>query len=1463
MSNILGLDLGTNSIGWALVNEDKIKGIGSRIIPMDQAELGDFNNGNLQTKTSQRTFFRGVRRLYNRDNLRRERIHRVLRIMGFLPTHYSIMLDRYGKFIDHSEPKLSFDKGNFIFEESFNQMINDFKACQSQILINKSGERCKIPHDWTIYFLRKKALTEKITKEELAWIILNFNQKRGYYQLRGEDNEAEAKTAKQRKEFICDSIRSITDTGQIFKQLKVINVELESGLVGKIFKREVPEWTNLRKNIIATFDIDKEGNDKIGTDGVVSCRFAIPTDDEWDKEWKLIKLKTERDLKDSNKSVGSYIYDTLLANPYVKIRGKLVRTIERNFYKDELEKILIKQTEFHAELQDNTLLNNCIHELYEHNEPHANELRIKDFTNLFIRDIIFYQRPLKSKKSLISNCRYEYTEYMDKYGVRQKKYLKCIHKSHPIYQEFRVIQWLQNLRIIEREREGKLDVDVTSCFIKDKSDKQQLLNWLMSLKEITQEALLKYPDFGIKKADLKKFRWNYVEDKSYPMNETRSLLLKAVNENELTRHVELQLWHLLYSISDKKELEKALEKFKNNHGLNDEFLEKAIKFPPFKNDYGTYSEKAIKKLLSLMRLESDTPIDLTTKTRIEKIINGEFSDDITTISREKLNNLKDIEDYHGLPLWLACYAVYGYHSEQLDTDKWSSPDDINRFLSEFKQHSLRNSTVEKIVTETLKVVRDIWREHGELSEIHVELGREMKNPADKRKAITTQQSENENSNLRLKLLLSELASAGDVEGVRNFSPNQLEILKIYENGVLTGEKDLPDDILKISKLASPSKSDLAKYRLWLEQKYRSPYTGVVIPLGKLFTTAYQIEHIIPKARYYDDSLSNKVICEAAVNGEKGKMLPMEFISENGGKIIDGVKLFTKEAYEHFVKEKYSGNRSKMKKLLLEEIPEDFITRQLNDTRYISKYIKGLLSNIVRGADELNAPTSKNLLSVTGGITTILKQEWGLNDIWNDIIYPRFERLNQMLGEEQFGRWENKGGKRIFQISMPIELQKGFNKKRIDHRHHALDALVIAVATRNHINYLNNSNAADSRSKERYDMKMSISERDSSGKLRYSKPWKTFTQDTRKAIQEIIVSFKYQQRIINKTVNHTEKWILNEQNGRYEKKKVKQEGENWAIRQSLHKETVKGRVNLKLTKYVMLSVALSNYEMIVNRELKNYVRSQIALGLDAKQILKSFKDNEYKHDGQEVKKVEIYYFDDNFAASRVAINDSFDTKKIEQITDRGIQKILLKHLELGGNFTDEGIEQMNRDIKILNGGKDHKPIVKVRISESMGNKFAVGTRGTKSTKFVEAAKGTNLFFAIYVNEEGIRSYESIPLNIVTEHMKQNLSAVPEISGNKKLRMVLSPGDLVYVPTIDEIETGVINEKIDTRRIYKMMSCTKGECHFIPYFVSSPIIDTKELGSNNKSERAWSGEQIKSICIKLSVDRLGVITNIPRL
>jgi len=63
-------------------------------------------------------------------------------------------------------------------------------------------------------------------------------------------------------------------------------------------------------------------------------------------------------------------------------------------------------------------------------------------------------------------------------------------------------------------------------------------------------------------------------------------------------------------------------------------------------------------------------------------------------------------------LWLAQYIVYNRHSESDIQGKWNSVADLEKYLEEFKQHSLRNPIVEQIITETLRVVRDIWQDFG-------------------------------------------------------------------------------------------------------------------------------------------------------------------------------------------------------------------------------------------------------------------------------------------------------------------------------------------------------------------------------------------------------------------------------------------------------------------------------------------------------------------------------------------------------------------------------------------------------------------------------------------------------------------------------------------------------------------------------------------------------------------------------
>ncbi len=294
------------------------------------------------------------------------------------------------------------------------------------------------------------------------------------------------------------------------------------------------------------------------------------------------------------------------------------------------------------------------------------------------------------------------------------------------------------------------------------------------------------------------------------------------------------------------------------------------------------------------RLWDRNAIDGKTLVRINNIIDGVADESISDRTREQLAGKRSIDDFQGMPLWAACYAVYGRHSETSETTRWEKPEDIDLYLrNNLKQHSLRNPIVEKVMGETLRVVRDIWKTYGRIDEVHVEMGRDLKKDAKSRERDSMRMAENERTNLRIRALLQEFANpCYNIENVRPYSPSQMETLKIYEDCVLSDPAvEISEDIQKIKKDLSNAKtvhvkqSDVLKYKMWLEQNYKSPYTGQVIPLSKLFTSAYEIEHVIPQSRYFDDSLSNKVICEKEVNQEKGSMLAYEFITKMGGVLL--------------------------------------------------------------------------------------------------------------------------------------------------------------------------------------------------------------------------------------------------------------------------------------------------------------------------------------------------------------------------------------------------------------------------------------------------------------------------------------------------------------------------------------------------------------------------------------------------
>jgi CRISPR-associated endonuclease Csn1 len=1551
MHKIVGLDLGTNSIGWAVVDKEdkKIDAAGSRIIPMSGDILSDFEKGNTVSQTQARTAKRGARRILERRLLRRERMLRILKLMDFLPPHFAEQLSRYGHFAPGAEPKLAWREGKdgkmeFLFQASFDEMMADFRAAQPQWL--QAGH--KVPYDWTIYYLRHKALSKPLTKEELSWVLLQFNQKRGYNPLRGED---EKEDTSKREEYAELKVLSVEDSGDHKGKDVWYNIKLENGLTYRRSSKVPLDWVGKTKQFILTTSLNPDGTEKKDKDGVVKISIRSPKEDDWG----LRKIRTESLLERSQTTPGDYIYQNLLQHPEQKIIGQFLRTIDRRYYKAELKTILDKQKEFLPQLTDADLYARCIQELYPHNDAYRATIAGRDFTYLLQSDILFYQRPLKSKKSLIDNCPYEVRYHKDENGNTIPVPVKCVAKSHPLFQEFRIWQFISNLRIYKKQDtiEGRLvlDNDVTAQFLPNSEAYAELYDCLHSFDNVDQKKLLQSAFFGFKKKELSDYRWNYVEDKVYPCATTHMFITKGLASigvaQPLSADSEMLLWEILFSVHGVEETKKALKTFAAKHQLpQDDFADYFSRKVLPDIGYAAYSLKALRRLLPLMRQGkywNEDSIDDATKTRIEHLIHHTPDDTISqrvrnffdkqaiaeNEAKRRAESGKDdsgsttkryaftaLSQCQGLPVWVACYLVYDRHSEAKELQKWNNPEDIDLFLQHFKQHSMRNPIVEQVVTETLRTVRDIWRQTGRIDEIHVEMGRDMKRTREERELLSKNIQANELTNQRLRILLLEFLNHPDFEitGVRPQSPGQLEIFKIYEDGAIHTTDEAKsrelDEMLDIRQRITsadiakrPTHAELLRYKCWLDQGYVSPYTGRVIPLGRLFTEDYQIEHIIPQSRYFDDSLSNKVICESEVNTLKDRMLAHEFINNHHGEKVPltaggSVEILSPEAYEELVRIRFAHQRAKLRKLMLDEIPDGFIERQMNDSRYISRYITALLSSVVRMSDENGnmeqESTSRKLIACNGTITDRLKHEWGIDDTWNRIILPRFQRLNEIAGSNDYTATTANGH---LIPDVPLEQRIGFSKKRIDHRHHAMDAIVIACTTRDHVNLLNNEAAKSKNVGNRYALQRKLRNfttyigndgKQHEKAAEFLKPWETFNQDVYDALQGIIVSFKQNQRVINRNENHYVKFIQG-RDGTWKKKVVPQEGnDNWAIRKSLHKETVFGEVNLQLKKEMALLKALDNPQRIVSQEVKDKVKELTDQGMNAKQIVAYFKEHTDEWSELAKGKVEVYYYtketNDHYFATRFLSDlitlfsgckkETDAEKVISAITDTGIQKILRNHLAAEGGdpvvaFSADGVERMNANLQQLNDGRQHQPIRKVRRFEQ-ASKFAVGAVGNKCTKFVEADKGTNLFFLIYRTADNAgRAYISLPLHFIIDCQKKydktwRTGVVPELISQNQLPadaamlFLLSPNDLVYAPTEQEQTEGIT--QLNPGQIYKMVSCGKSTCYFVSQTVAKVIKDKVEIESGNKSEKDASGRMIKAICLPLVVDRLGNVTSL---
>ena len=1198
MKKILGLDLGTNSIGWAVVNEaetleekSSIVKLGVRVNPLTVDELTNFEKGKSITTNADRTLKRSMRRNLQRYKLRRENLIEVLKKNGFI----------------------------------------DDETCLSE-----NGNRTT----FETFRLRAKAATERISLSEFARVILMINKKRGY------------KSSRKAKS---------TEEGQLIDGMEIAKRMYEENLTPgqlslqllKSGKKYLPDYyrSDLQSEFDRIWDVQKhfypdffdevlkkdlEGKSGKVTKTICEKHFGVegikPSKGlEWKTkvyQWRCNALSEKLTLEQlavvfqeingqinnasgylgnisdrskalyfNKQTVGQYQMAQLDKNPNYSLKNQV---FYRQDYLNEFETIWETQAKYHEELTP--------------------ELKKE------IRDIvIFYQRPLRSQKGLIAFCEFESRKIEIEIDGKKKTKtigMRVCPKSSPLFQEFKIWQILNNVQVTGKvipnnqvDIQGKSDnLKIGKRFLYQE-EKEKLFSELNYVEKMSKAEAIKLLFGNQKGVDL-----NYKELEG---NTTQSLLFKvyqriiemsgrsidfsrlsasealeAISDvfaglginvdilkfdstlegKALEQQPMFKLWHLLYSFEgDKSELgnQKLIEKLSSTYGFDKEsaMVLAGVVFP---EDYGSLSSKAIRKILP---------------------------------------HLKDGLDYS-----VACeYAGYR-HSKQSLTKEEIENKVLKDKLELLPQNSLRNPVVEKILNQMVNVVNALVEEYGKPDEIRIELARELKKSAKEREEMTDQMN---------------------------------KTTKLHEEYVKILQAD-PFNLMHVSR------TDIIRYKLYEELKfngYKTLYSNTYIPQEKLFSKEFDIEHIIPQAKLFDDSFSNKTLEVRKVNLDKGNATAYDFVAVKYGE--EGTK-----EYENRVESLYNNkliSKTKRDKLLMKEsdIPSGFINRDLRDSQYIAKKAREILEELVR----VVVPT-------TGSVTDRLREDWQLVDIMQELNWNKYDKLG--LTEIIEGR----DGQRIRRI-------KDWTKRN-DHRHHAMDALTIAFTKRSYIQYLNNLNARVQKSVDDYidlDMvelsKLSPAERsyaiygiekkelhrDSHGKLKFNPPMPLdeFRAESKRQLEGVLVSIKAKNKVVTQNVN-----VSKTKTGKNKKVQLTPRGQ-------LHLETVYGSSKRYVTKEekVNASFDAEKISTVANKRfrLALFARLQEFDG-DAKKAFtgkNSLEKNpiwlDDAHSVMVPEKVKLVSFEEVYTVRKEISPDL----KIDKVVDAHIRQILQARLdEYGGD-----------------------------------------------------------------------------------------------------------------------------------------------------------------------------------------------------
>lgn len=1170
MKRILGLDLGTTSIGWALVNEaednsnesSSITRLGVRVIPLTVDEQTNFEKGKSITTNADRTLKRSMRRNLQRYKLRRDALIDCLKKAG---------------------------------------IVTD------DTILTENGPRTT----FATLRARAKAATEEVSLEDFARILLMINKKRGYKSSRKAQSTEEG---------------TLIDGMEVAKKLYYEHITPGEYAYQLLLggKKYLPDFyrSDLEAELKAVWDYQRQFHPDILTDDfyhqlqnksktnttkIFLGRYGIYTADNKgaDRRLQQYRWRTKAltraltpeelafviadingaitgssgylgDISDrskeiyfKNQTIGQNIVEHIDADPHFSLKNQ---TFYRQDYIEEFERIWNTQAQYHQELTP--------------------ELKKK-----IQKEIIFFQRPLKSKKSMLDICTFErrQIEVTEDGKTRTKTIgLKVCPKSSPLFQEFKIWQVLNNLQV-EYEDAGEdlfattekrrfltleeMQILARELMYKDKLSKREVLSILfgkaakkydLNYKEVegnrTLTALYKaffdiISQSGHNEYDITKLRATEIEEVTtqvFTALELNTSILHYRTDlegQELDHQPLFRLWHLLYSYegdNSKTGTDSLIEKLQELCHCEREYAQVLAKVT-FQEDYGSLSTKAMRKILPFMK--------------------------------------------QGLTYDKACEKAYEEeglrHSERSRTREELDSRTYVDHLNLLPRNSLRNPVVEKILNQMINVVNGVCEEYGRPDEIRIELARDLKQSAKEREKATQ-----------------------DINAATLLNDKYREVL----------EKDFG--------IQHVSRNDIIRYKLYMELKdngFKTLYSGTYIPKDELFSKKFDIEHIIPQARLFDDSFSNKTLEARDINIEKSNKTAYDYVL---GKWGEEKAAEYKARIDALHKQGIIG-KAKHDKLLMREadIPEDFIDRDLRNSQYIAKKAREILEDMV-----------PQVVPTIGSITDRLREDWQLVDVMQELNWDKYDRLG--LTES----YPDKDGRIIRRI-------KDWTKRN-DHRHHAMDALTIAFTRPAFIQYLNNLNARSDHSSSIYGIEQKYLYRDGRGNLRFRAPMPLdqFRAEAKRQLESILVSIKAKNKVMTQNVN---------------KSKAK-EGTNRKVqltpRGQLHNETIYGHTRHRVSEMVKVDgkMTAERAQLVAKKAYREAILTRLSqFDGDAKKAFTGKNSPEKnpmwlndQHAEQVPPKVNLVYFEDYYPIRKPISPDL----KLDKVIDVGIRRILQERLD---------------------------------------------------------------------------------------------------------------------------------------------------------------------------------------------------------